>query len=101
MAPSALHSPIAVVWFLIKKKLRRQPLSVESLDNLKGSLASTALGTNRRKIGYYLVSATKRSTLPVRNDVTPRFCKATAKPIMSPCCSCSAMHRLMIVFASS
>ena len=30
------------------------------MDNLKGSLASLALGTNRRRIGYCLVTATRR-----------------------------------------
>jgi SAM-dependent methyltransferase len=60
VAPSAFHSPVAVLWFALKTRLRGEALARERVNNLKGSLASTALGTNRRKVGYFLVSATKR-----------------------------------------
>jgi MPBQ/MSBQ methyltransferase len=59
VAPSALHAPLAVLWFRGQKMLRRQRLSGPSADNLRGSLLSAVLGANRRKFGYYLVSATR------------------------------------------
>jgi SAM-dependent methyltransferase len=59
VAPSALHAPLAVLWFRAQKLLRHQQLSGPSADNLRGSLLSAVLGANRRKFGYYLVSATR------------------------------------------
>lgn len=60
VAPSALHAPVAVLWFALKKILRREPLGEQSINNLRGSLLSAVLGANRLKFGYYLVSARKR-----------------------------------------
>ncbi len=59
VAPSALHAPVTVLWFTVKKVLGRRTLSEQSINNLKGSLFSAFLGANRRKFGYYIVSATK------------------------------------------
>jgi hypothetical protein len=61
VAPSALHAPAAVVWFGLKKVLRGEPLGERRVNNLRGSVVSALLGLNRRKCGYYLVSATKRA----------------------------------------
>jgi MPBQ/MSBQ methyltransferase len=60
VAPSALHAPLAVLWFRAKKMLRHEHLSAPSADNLRGSLLSAVLGANRLKFAYFLVSATKR-----------------------------------------
>jgi len=60
VAPSALHAPGAVLWFMLKKVARGEPLGEQRVNNLRGSLLSTLLGTNRLKFGYYLVSATKK-----------------------------------------
>ncbi len=60
VAPSALHAPLAVLWFRAKKMLRHEHLSAPSADNLRGSLLSEVLGANRLKFAYYLVSATRR-----------------------------------------
>lgn len=57
VAPSALHAPVAVPWFLLKKKLRGEPLGEQRLNNLKGSLVSSVLGAHLAVCGYYLVSA--------------------------------------------
>jgi len=57
VAPSALHAPFAVPWFLLKKKLRRETLGEQRLNNLKGSLVSPALGANLSACGYFLVTA--------------------------------------------
>lgn len=56
VAPSALHAPLAVLSFSLKKALRRERLTEQSVNNLKGSLLSAALGLNRRKVGYFLVT---------------------------------------------
>jgi MPBQ/MSBQ methyltransferase len=59
VAPSALHAPVAVLWFAVRKALRREPLGQQSVNNLKGSFLSAVLGADRRKVGYYLVTARK------------------------------------------
>jgi SAM-dependent methyltransferase len=59
VAPSALHAPVAVLWFRLQKLRRRERVGEQSANNLRGSLLSAVLGTNRLKFGYYLVSATK------------------------------------------
>ena len=60
VAPSALHAPLAVLWFRAQKFLRHQRLSEASTNNLRGSLLTAVLGANRRKFAYYLISATRR-----------------------------------------
>jgi MPBQ/MSBQ methyltransferase len=57
VAPSALHAPIAVFWFALRKKLRGERLGEHSVDNLRGSALSAILGVNRLKLGYYLITA--------------------------------------------
>jgi SAM-dependent methyltransferase len=59
VAPSALHAPVAVLWFRLQKRLRGERVGEQSANNLRGALLSAILGTNRVKFGYYLVSATK------------------------------------------
>jgi MPBQ/MSBQ methyltransferase len=60
VAPSALHAPVAVFWFALKKALQREPLGEWRINNLRGSLLSAVLGANRLKFGYYLVAGTRR-----------------------------------------
>lgn len=60
VAPSALHAPLAVLWFRAQKFWRHQRLSEASTNNLRGSLLTAILGANRRKFAYFLVSATRR-----------------------------------------
>ena len=64
VAPSALHAPAAVLWFMLKQVLRGQRLGERRIANLRGSVLSTVVGMNRFKFGYYLVSATKKATTP-------------------------------------
>ena len=59
VAPSALHAPVAVLWFMLKKILRGERLDEQRLNNLEGSVLSTLVGMNRFKFGYFIVSATK------------------------------------------
>jgi MPBQ/MSBQ methyltransferase len=60
VAPSAVQAPLAVLWFVLKKALRREHLGARSVGNLKGSVLSAILGANRSKFGYYLITATRR-----------------------------------------
>jgi MPBQ/MSBQ methyltransferase len=60
VAPSALHAPAAVLWFMLKKALRGKRLGEWRINNLKGSVLSTLVGMNRFQFGYYLVSATRK-----------------------------------------
>jgi cyclopropane fatty-acyl-phospholipid synthase-like methyltransferase len=59
VAPSALHAPVAVAWFVVKKAIRRERLGARRIDNLRGSVLSAVLGANRLKFGYYLTSAVR------------------------------------------
>jgi MPBQ/MSBQ methyltransferase len=60
VAPSVMYAPYVVSSFVLKRLLRRQTLSEHTRNNLRGSLMCSLLGANRRKFGYYLVSARKR-----------------------------------------
>ena len=60
VAPSALHAPGAVLWFMLKALVRGERLGERRLNTLRGSVLCTLVGTNRYKFGYYIVSATKR-----------------------------------------
>jgi len=60
VAPSVMYAPYVVTSFVLKKLLRRQPLSEHTRNNLRGSLMCSLLGLNRLKFGYYLVSGRKR-----------------------------------------
>jgi SAM-dependent methyltransferase len=62
VAPSALHAPAAVLWFMLKQALRGKHLGEWRINNLRGSVLSTLVGMNRFKFGYYLVSAAKKTT---------------------------------------
>ena len=56
VAPSLAHAPFAVFSFIIKKMLDGEPLKPQSINNLKASLLALALGLNRSKFSYYLIS---------------------------------------------
>ena len=60
VAPSALHAPVAVLWFMLKQVLQGKRLSEWRINNLRGSVLSTLTGMNRFAFGYYLVSATRK-----------------------------------------
>jgi MPBQ/MSBQ methyltransferase len=60
VAPSAMHAPVAVLWFMLKNWARGERLAEQRVNNLRGSFLSLILGTNRLKFGYYIVSATKK-----------------------------------------
>lgn len=57
-APSLAHAPFAVLTFLLKKMLAREPLNRHSINNLKASLLALVLGLNRSGFSYCLISGT-------------------------------------------
>jgi ubiquinone/menaquinone biosynthesis C-methylase UbiE len=59
VAPSTLHAPVAVLWFLLKSLVRGERLVERRVNTLRGSVLCTLVGTNRYKFGYYIVSATR------------------------------------------
>ncbi len=56
VAPSLAHAPFAVFSFILKKMLDGEALKPQSINNLKASLLALALGLNRSKFSYYLIS---------------------------------------------
>lgn len=56
VAPSLAHAPFAVLSFILKKLLAREPLKRHSINNLKASILALALGLNRTKFSYCVVS---------------------------------------------
>lgn len=59
VAPSLAHAPFAVLSFIFGKLLAGEPLKRHSINNLKASLLALALGLNRSKFSYCLISGTR------------------------------------------
>jgi cyclopropane fatty-acyl-phospholipid synthase-like methyltransferase len=59
VAPSLAHAPFAVLTFIVKKVLSREPLNRHSINNLKASLLALMLGLNRSKFSYYIITGTR------------------------------------------
>lgn len=59
IAPSVAHAPFAVLTFICKKLLAGDKLNERSINNLKGSLLSLIMGSNRSKFSYCLISGTR------------------------------------------
>jgi MPBQ/MSBQ methyltransferase len=59
VAPSVLHVPFAITFFILKKLLSFQSIKKESFHNLKGSFYALLSGLHMKSFGYYLISATK------------------------------------------
>lgn len=56
VAASLAHAPFAVLSFVFKKLFAGEPLKRQSINNLKASLLALALGLNRTKFSYCLIS---------------------------------------------
>ena len=56
VAPSLAHAPFAVLSFIFKKFFAGEPLKKHSINNLKASLLALALGLNRTKFSYCMIS---------------------------------------------
>ncbi len=59
VAPSVLHVPFAILGFILRKFLKKQPLKQQSLNNLKGSFYALLSGVQMRSFGYYIITAEK------------------------------------------
>lgn len=59
VAPSVLHVPFAITGFMIRKKLKREPIKPQSLNNLKGSFYALLSGLHLSAFGYYLITCEK------------------------------------------
>ncbi|HEX8368153.1 MAG TPA: methyltransferase domain-containing protein [Pyrinomonadaceae bacterium] len=59
VAPSLAHAPYAVLTFILKKIFAGEPLKRQSINNLKASLLAPALGLNRSKFSYCLISGAR------------------------------------------
>lgn len=59
VAPSMAHAPFAVFTFLLKKLFAGEPLKPQSVSNLKASLLALAIGLNRSRFSYCLISGTR------------------------------------------
>jgi MPBQ/MSBQ methyltransferase len=59
VAPSVVHVPFVIAKFLLHKYRRNEPLSRQSVNNLKGSFQTLLLGIQRQYFGYYLITAEK------------------------------------------
>jgi cyclopropane fatty-acyl-phospholipid synthase-like methyltransferase len=59
VAPSVLYTPFLILKFLFIKLFAGNLVKKQSLDNLKASLLTIALGLNRKKFSYFIISATK------------------------------------------
>jgi MPBQ/MSBQ methyltransferase len=56
---SGLHAPVAILAFLVKKRLHGEALDRESVDNVWRACLSLAVGLDFPSVGYCLVSATR------------------------------------------
>jgi MPBQ/MSBQ methyltransferase len=59
VAPSVLHVPFVILWFILYKTMKNEKLSNQSIRNLNGSFQALILGLHLRSFGYFLVSAEK------------------------------------------
>jgi MPBQ/MSBQ methyltransferase len=59
VAPSVVHVPFVILWFLLCKRVRKERLSEQSKRNLKGAFQTLLLGLQREQFGYYLITAEK------------------------------------------
>lgn len=59
VAPSLAHAPFAVFSFMLRKFFAGERLKPESVNNLKASLLAPALGLNRSRFSYCLISGTR------------------------------------------
>ncbi len=61
IAPSAMHSPFAVIYFLIKKRFQGEKLNKVRLGHLKSCFLGLLMGMFRSKFSYCMVTGIKKS----------------------------------------
>jgi len=60
VAPSAMHSPFAVIFFLIKKRLQGEKLNAVRLGHLKSCFLGLILGMFKHRFSYLMVTGIKK-----------------------------------------
>lgn len=60
IAPTAMQSPFAVIWFLLKKLFQGEKLNPVRLGHLKSCLLGFVLGLHRHRFAYCLVRGIKK-----------------------------------------
>lgn len=61
VAPSVLHAPFAVIYFLIKKMLQGEKLNPVRMGHLKACLFGLILGLHRHRFSYCLITGIKKN----------------------------------------
>ena len=60
VAPSVLHAPFAVIYFLIKKMMQGEKLNPIRIGHLKACLLGLVLGLHRHRFAYCLLTGIKK-----------------------------------------
>lgn len=61
VAPSVMHSPFTVLFFLVKKFFQGEKLNPVRIGHLKACLLGLVLGMHRKQFAYCLVTGVKRN----------------------------------------
>jgi MPBQ/MSBQ methyltransferase len=61
VAPSVMHAPFTVLFFLIKKMLQGEKLNPVRLGHLKACLLGLVLGAHRHRFSYLLITGIKQA----------------------------------------
>lgn len=59
VAPSVFHVPFAIGGFILKNILLKNPLKLQSWNNMKASFYALISGLHMKDFGYYIITATK------------------------------------------
>lgn len=59
VAPSAIHSPLVIIKYLLYAVFGKAPLKKQNINNLKGSFMGLILGLQRRKFSYFMIKVQK------------------------------------------
>ncbi|MEX0968728.1 MAG: methyltransferase domain-containing protein [Bacteroidia bacterium] len=59
IAPSVLHAPALVIWFLIKNLLKGKLPGPTTLQHLEACLLSPLMGLARKNFGYFIITGKK------------------------------------------
>lgn len=60
VAPSVMHAPVRVIYFLVKKMLEGEKLNPIRVGHLKACLLALVMGMHRHRFSYCMVTGTKQ-----------------------------------------
>ena len=72
VAPSVMHAPFTVLFFLIKKMLKGEKLNPVRIGHLKACLLGLVLGMHRGQFSYCLISGIKKTEQQIHPNSQPR-----------------------------